>query len=297
MRNMNYDTITRAVTRDGSARIIMINSKNTVNEAVRIHNTQPTATAALGRVLTAASMIGVMLKEKNDSVTITFNGDGKAGKILAVSDYYGNTRGFIQNPYADLPKNSKGKLDVSGIVGKGTLSVVRDTGEGQPFVGLVPIVSGEIAEDITSYFAESEQIPTVCALGVLVGTDKNVASAGGFMIQLLPGATDEFVERLEKRLPLIPPVSSMFSSNEPNGQYIANILGDIEFDIFDESEVCYKCYCDKKKVERALVGMGQKELTSIIEEGRDTEVSCQFCDKIYKYTTADIKRLVERAKN
>lgn len=288
---MKYDVITRAMTRDGNARIIMINSKNTVNEAIRIHRTAPTASAALGRTLTAASMIGVMLKDKTDSVTLTFNGNGSAGKILAVSDYYGNTRGFIQNPCADLPLNSKGKLDVSGIVGKGTLSVVRDTGEGQPFVGLVPIVSGEIAEDITNYFAESEQIPTVCALGVLVGTDKMCASAGGFMIQLLPGADEAFIEKIEKRLPLIPPVSRMFSSGEQNGQYIANILGDIEFDIFDESEVSYKCYCSRDKVERALLSMGRNELQSMIDEDKDTEVSCQFCDKIYKFSKNDLIHL------
>lgn len=288
---MKYDVITRAMTKDGNARIIMINSKNTVNEAVRIHNTAPTASAALGRTLTAASMIGVMLKDKTDSVTLTFNGNGSAGKILAVSDYYGNTRGFIQNPNADLPLNSKGKLDVSGIVGKGTLSVVRDTGEGQPFVGLVPIVSGEIAEDITNYFAESEQIPTVCALGVLVGTDKMCASAGGFMIQLLPGADEAFIEKIEKRLPLIPPVSRMFSSGQENGQYIADILGDIEFDIFDESEVLYKCYCSRDKVERALLSMGRSELLSMIEEDKETEVSCQFCDKIYKFSKNDLIHL------
>ncbi len=293
---MNYDVITRAMTRDGSARIIMINSKNMVNEAIRIHGTAPTATAALGRTLTAASMMGVMLKDKNDSLTLSFNGNGSAGKILAVSDYYGNVRGFIQNPEADLPKNERGKLDVAGIVGNGNMSVVRDTGEGQPFVGLVPIVSGEIAEDITNYYAESEQIPTVCALGVLVGTDKCCVSAGGFMIQLLPGADEKFIAKLEERLPLIPPVSRMFSSNEPNGQYIANILGDIEFDIFDESEVCYKCYCSQSKVEKALLSMGQNELQKIIDEDNGTEVSCQFCDKLYKFSKEQLVSLMKKSK-
>lgn len=293
---MKYDVITRAMTKDGNARIIMINSKNTVNQAIRIHSTSPTASAALGRTLTAASMIGVMLKDKNDSVTVTFNGDGKAGKILAVSDYYGNTRGFIQNPYADLPKNSKGKLDVSGIVGKGTLSVVKDMGKGQPFVGLVPIVSGEIAEDITNYFAESEQIPTVCALGVLIGTDKLCASAGGFMIQLLPGADEEFIQKIEKRLPLIPPVSQMFSSGEPNGQYIANILGDIEFDIFDESEVSYKCSCSRKRVSDAILSMGKAEIQSMIDDDKDVDVTCQFCDNVYKFTKQDLTEMMRKLK-
>ncbi len=290
------NTITRAMTRCGSARIIIINSKAMVNDAIRIHNLSPTAAAALGRTLTATSMAGIMLKDKEDTVTVTFNGDGVCGKVLAVSDYYGNTKGFVQNPQADLPLNSRGKLDVAGAVGKGTMSIVKDMGQGEPFVGLVPIVSGEIAEDFTNYYATSEQTPTVCALGVLMGNDYKCRAAGGFMIQLLPGTDDKFIDRLEARLPLIPPVSHMFSSGKTNEEYLKEILGDIEFDIFDEADVSYYCECSRERVERAVLSIGQKELSEMIEEGKDVEVSCQFCDKIYKFTKSDLEKLAKGAK-
>lgn len=291
------NTITRAMTRDGNARIIIINSKAMVNEAIRIHGLSPTASAALGRTLTAAAMIGIMLKDRNDSVTLTFSGDGILGKMLAVSDYYGNTRGFVQNPKADLPLNSRGKLDVAGIVGKGTLSVVKDMGEGQPFVGLVPIVSGEIAEDITNYFATSEQTPTVCALGVLVGTDFKCACAGGFMIQLLPGADDDFVDKLEARVPLMPPISQLFSSGKPNEELLKEVLGDIEFDIFDEADVSYHCNCSKQRVQRVIQSLGKKEISDMIEEGKDIDVSCQFCDNVYTFTKSDLQKLLKKTSN
>ncbi len=290
------NTITRAMTRDGNARIIIINSKAMVNEAIRIHGLSPTASAALGRTLTAASMIGVMLKDKNDSVTLTFNGDGSLGKMLAVSDYYGNTRGFVQNPKADLPLNKRGKLDVAGIVGKGTLSVVKDMGEGQPFVGLVPIVSGEIAEDITNYFATSEQTPTVCALGVLVGTDFKCACAGGFMIQLLPNADNDFIDRLEARVPLMPPISQLFSSCKPNIELLKEILGEkIEFDVFDEIDVSYHCNCSKDRVERVIASLGAREIGEMIDEGKDIDVSCQFCDNIYTFNKGDLERILKKS--
>ena len=291
------NTITRAMTKCGSARIIAINSKEMVNDAIKYHNLSPTAAAALGRTLTAASMIGVMLKNKNDSVTVTFNGDGVCGKILAVSDYYGNTKGFVQNPQADLPLNSKGKLDVAGAVGKGSMYVVRDVGEKEPYVGMIPIVSGEIAEDITHYFATSEQIPTVCALGVLIDKDYNCISAGGYMIQLLPGTEDAFIDKLEQRISVVPPVSTLFYTGKPNAEYIKDILGDIEFDVFDEADVSYYCDCTRARVENALISMGEKDMTEIIEEGKDIDVSCQFCDKIYTFTPDDLKNLLKKAKN
>ncbi len=290
------NTITRAMTKCGSARIIAINSKEMVNDAIKYHNLSPTAAAALGRTLTATAMIGVMLKNKNDSVTVTFNGDGVCGKVLAVSDYYGNTKGFVQNPQADLPLNSKGKLDVAGAVGKGSMYVVRDVGEREPYVGMIPIVSGEIAEDITNYFATSEQIPTVCALGVLIDKDYTCISAGGYMIQLLPGTEDAFIDRLEKRIDAAPPVSTLFSTGKTNAEYIKDILGDIEFDVFDEADVSYHCDCTKQRVENALISMGEKDMTEIIEDGKDIEVSCQFCDKIYKFTPDDLKKLLKKAK-
>lgn len=291
------NTITRAMTRCGNARIIAVNSKEMVNDAIKYHNLSPTAAAALGRTLTAASMIGVMLKNKTDSVTVTFNGDGVCGKILAVSDYYGNTKGFVQYPQADLPLNSKGKLDVAGAVGKGSMCVVRDVGEREPYVGMIPIVSGEIAEDITNYFATSEQIPTVCALGVLMGKDYKCVSAGGYMIQLLPGADDDFIGRLEKRIAEVPPVSTLFSTGRTNAEYIKDILGDIEFDVFDEADVSYHCDCSRKRVENALISMGEKDMNEIIADGKNIDVTCQFCDKIYTFSPDDLKNLLKKAKS
>ena len=290
------NTITRAMTVCGDARVILINSREMVDDAIRIHHLSPTAAAALGRTLTAASMIGVMLKNKDDTVTVSFNGDGVCGKILAVADYYGNTKGYVEHPEADLPLNARGKLDVAGAVGKGMLYVVRDEGEGEPYVGMTPIVSGEIAEDITDYFARSEQIPTVCALGVLVGNDYTCRSAGGYMIQLLPGADESFIDRLEARLPLIPPVSTLFSTGKTNAEYLKDIMGDIECDIFDEADVSYHCDCTKERVERALVSIGEKELTEMIDENKSFDITCQFCDKIYTFTPNDLKQLLKRAK-
>ncbi len=287
------NTITRAMTKCGNARVIIINSKEMVNDAIKYHNLSPTAAAALGRTLTAASMMGVMLKNKTDSITVTFNGDGVCGKVLAVSDYYGNTKGYVQNPQADLPLNSKGKLDVAGAIGAGTLYIVRDEGTGEPYVGTTPIVSGEVAEDITEYFARSEQIPTVCALGVLIGKDYSCLSAGGYMIQLLPGAEDSFIDKIEQQITEIPPVSTLFSTGKTNAEYLKDILGDIEFDIFDEADVSYHCDCSRKRVEKALVSLGEKELSEMVNDGKSIDVSCQFCDKVYTFTPEDLKNLLK----
>lgn len=287
------NTITRAMTKCGNARVIIINSKEMVNDAIKYHNLSPTAAAALGRTLSATSMMGVMLKNKTDSITVTFNGDGVCGKVLAVSDYYGNTKGYVQNPQADLPLNSKGKLDVAGAIGAGTLYIVRDEGTGEPYVGTTPIVSGEVAEDITEYFARSEQIPTVCALGVLIGKDYSCLSAGGYMIQLLPGAEDSFIDKIEQRITEIPPVSTLFSTGKTNAEYLKDILGDIEFDIFDEADVSYHCDCSRKRVEKALVSLGEKELSEMLNDGKSIDVSCQFCDKVYTFTPEDLKNLLK----
>ena len=287
------NTITRAMTKCGNARVIIINSKEMVNDAIKYHNLSPTAAAALGRTLSATSMMGVMLKNKTDSITVTFNGDGVCGKVLAVSDYYGNTKGYVQNPQADLPLNSKGKLDVAGAIGAGTLYIVRDEGTGEPYVGTTPIVSGEVAEDIIEYFARSEQIPTVCALGVLIGKDYSCLSAGGYMIQLLPGAEDSFIDKIEQRITEIPPVSTLFSTGKTNAEYLKDILGDIEFDIFDEADVSYHCDCSRKRVEKALVSLGEKELSEMVNDGKSIDVSCQFCDKVYTFTPEDLKNLLK----
>lgn len=293
---MKQNTITRAMTRCGSARILIINSKEMVNDAIEIHHLSPTCAAALGRTLTAASLIGVMLKNKTDSATLTFDGDGVCGKLIATSDYYGNVKGCAENPTADLPVNSKGKLDVAGAVGKGNMYIIRDCGEGEPYVGMIPIVSGEIAEDITEYYAKSEQIPTVCALGVLIGTDYKAIGAGGVMIQLLPGAEDEFIDRLSERVPCLSNVSHMFSEGKTNTELLSEIMGDIQIDIFDEIDCSYHCDCSCQRVEKALVSLGKAELEDIIKDGKPIDVGCQFCGKQYTFTTDDVKKLYDRAK-
>ena len=289
---MKKDIITRAMTRDGNARIIVVNSKNMTNSAISFHKLSPTAAAALGRTLAAASMIGVMLKTPSDSATLSFSGNGVCGKIIAVADYVGNVKGYIDNPQADLPLNSVGKLDVSGAVGKGLMHLIRDVGEKEPYVGLTPIVSGEIAEDITNYFATSEQIPTVCGLGVLVDTDHTCKSAGGFMIQLLPGAEDSFIDKLERRMALVYSVSAYFDRGLSNEEIIKEILGDeIEFDIFDENDIGYVCDCSRERTRRALFSLPTKDIDEMIADGEPIEMTCRFCDNIYKFDIDELKKI------
>ena len=289
--------IIRAITSDGSARLFLEISTDIVQRARDFHQTSKTVTAVIGRALTAASLMGSMLKDKTDSLTLQFNGDGPVGTVLCVSDYSGNVRGCVGNPYVELPANNKGKLDVSGAVGRGTFYVAKEMGGGEPYVGLCNIVSGEIAEDITRYFVTSEQTPTVCALGVRVDDDLNCISAGGYILQLLPGAEDSFIDKLEERIDKIPPVSTLFSTGKTNEEYIKDILGDIEFDLFDEADVSYHCDCTKKRVENALISMGEKDMKEIIDEGKNIDVSCQFCDKIYTFTPDNLRELLKRAKS
>lgn len=284
----------RGMSRDGSARILILNSTDMVEEAHRLHDTAPTATAALGRTLTAASLMGCMLKEKTDSLTLNFKGDGIAQGVMAVSDYYGNIRGLIGEPRADLPNKPNGKLDVSGIIGAGTMTVIKDMGDGEPYVGVTELVSGEIAEDITAYFAESEQIPTVCALGVLVETDHSCRAAGGIMIQLLPGADEQTISLIERNIPNFANVSRLFDSGLSNKE-IANIaFADIPYDVFDELTPAYVCDCSRERMEKGLITLGRKTLMDIIREQHKIETVCHFCNKRYRF---DIDDLVRWAKN
>lgn len=280
----------RGMSRDGSARILVIDSADMVNEAYKFHETAPTATAALGRTLTATSLMGCMLKEKGDSLSVNFKCDGSAQGIFAVSDYYGNVRGYIVNPMADLPTRADGKLDVGGIVGAGRLTVVKDLGLKEPYVGVTNIVSGEIAEDITSYFAESEQIPTVCALGVLVDTDHTCKAAGGVLIQLLPGADDEIITKIEKNLPAISNISRLFEQGLTPKE-VANIaFADIPYDVFDTLRPSYKCNCSRERMERNLISLGKRTLMQMIRQQHIIETCCHFCNKKYQFDVDDLLR-------
>lgn len=296
MEAKNQSTILRAMTTDGSARIHVINSTAIVNKMIEYHKTAPTATAALGRVLTATSMMGCMLGEKGDSITVIFNGDGEGGRIISVADYIGNVKGYMVNPNVDLPLKHNGKLDVRGAVGKGTMYVMKDLGGKEPYNGYIPITSGEIAEDIAYYYAQSEQIPTVCALGVLVDRDRTCLSAGGVLVQLLPFADEAVITQLEKNVPLLANVSKMFADGMSNGQIAAVALQGIDFEVFDELDVSYLCDCTRERMEASLITLGYDECLKLASEEKsgNVELTCSFCDRKELFSIDDINRMFHK---
>ena len=281
----------------GALTVMAAETADIVERARQMRSTTPGTSAALGRLLTAASFMGAVLKGRDDSVTIRLNGDGPAGSVIAAADSEGNVRGYVANPGVELPKNEKGKLDVSGAVGKnGTLTVMKDLGLKEPYIGQVPIVSGEIAEDITSYYAVSEQIPTVCALGVLVSKeDRSVITAGGFIIQLLPTAEDDTIDRIEKCLENIEPVTTMLAKGMSPEEICRTVLDGFPLQTLDEMHPSYVCTCSRQRVEKALVSTGIEELEDMAKD-EVTRVSFHFCDKVYEFTPAEIRALVSKAK-
>ncbi len=284
----------RAMTRDGSARILVLNSKDMVNEMRRAHNTTPTATAALGRTITAASMIGTMLPEDGDTITITFAGNGEAGKIIAVADYFGNVKGYIENPLANPPKKSNGKLDVGAAVGAGTLSVVKCVGDGDIQTGMTEIVTGEIAEDIATYFAKSEQVPTLLSLGVRVDRDYTCLSAGGVLVQLLPFPDDKTVDLIERNAAMLTNVSHMFESGMTNEQIADVAMKDIPYDIFDTIEVEYRCDCSRERMLEKIRSLGKAEIGNLLNEqeaegkARELTAICRFCNTEYTFSESEL---------
>ena len=287
--------LVRTISQDGTIIAMAVDSTDIVRRAEEIHKTSAVCTAALGRLLTAASLMGSSLKGKDDSVTVRMRGDGPAGTVMAVSDSEGNVRGYVQQNIVEIPLNAKGKLDVSGAIGKnGFLTVIKDLGMKEPYVGQVPIISGEIAEDITAYFSTSEQTPTVCALGVLVNPDLTVKAAGGLIIQLLPTALDDTIDKVEECIKDLRPISTLIAEGYSPEEICHKALRLFDLDILDTAEPIFKCYCSKERVEAALISTGIEELTEMAKE-ENTEVSCQFCDIKYSFSGKDIEKLIRRA--
>lgn len=287
------DYIVREMTADGFVKMAAIRSTDLVQRAASIHGTTPTATAALGRVLSAASLMGNMQKVEDGSVTLQVKGGGPLGTILCVSDSVGNVRGYVQNPAITLLEKYAGKLDVGAAVGtEGMLTVIRDLQMKEPYVGSVQLVTGEIAQDITAYFAQSEQTPTACALGVLIDRDQSVKVAGGYLIQLLPGAPDTIIDALEEGIRKAGPVTAMLEKGMSPENILETVCAGMELEILERTEVSYKCYCTRDRVKGALISLGRTELTEIARDQETIHVGCQFCDIDYSFTPEEVRQLL-----
>ena len=288
------DYLVRGMTMDGFVKAVAIRSTEIVRRGAEIHKTAPNATAAFGRALTAASMMGNMQKVENGSMTMQIKGGGPIGSIVCVSDPEGNVRGYVYEPNVPLVEKFPGKLDVGATVGTdGTLTIIRDLQMKEPYVGSVPLVSGEIGDDITAYFAQSEQTPTACALGVLVDRDCSVKVAGGYLLQLLPGAPDEVIDKLEAGIQRAGAVTKMLEAGLTPEEILAQVCGDLGVVFMETTPVAYKCYCSRERVTSALISLGRKELTEIMEEGKTFPVECQFCDTTYSFTPENVRELLE----
>ena len=291
------DKIIRCITSDGAVMASAIDASDIVFKAQKIHGLSRSATAALGRLLCATSMMGAMLKQKDASINLRVSGDGELGPVIAVADSKGNVRGYVGNANCPTEYYNNGKINVSKAVGKnGVLNVMRDYGSGDPYIGQVELVSGEIAEDITNYFAVSEQTPSVCALGVLVNPDLTVQCAGGFLIQLLPGCPEETISAIETAIDSIPPVTTMLAQGLTVDEIAAKAMGTLKIDKLDEYPIAYRCNCNQERVETALLTAGEEELRQMIDAGEDIQVECHFCDKTYSFTPEQLNDLLKKSK-
>ncbi len=288
------DYLVRGMSMDGMVKVVAIRSTELVRRGAQIQKTTANATAAFGRALTAASMMGNMQKVENGSMTLQIKGDGPIGGMVCVSDPVGNVRGYVYEPNVPLAEKYPGKLDVGGTVGNGTLTIIRDLQMKEPYVGSIELISGEIADDVTAYFAQSEQTPTACALGVLVDTDQSVKVAGGYLIQLLPGATEETIKTVEEGIQRAGAVTKMLEQDMTPEDILGQVCGALGVVFMETTEVSYKCYCDRDRVTAALISLGTKELSEIAEEKKDFPVECQFCDTVYTFTPEDIQNILKK---
>ena len=289
------DTLLRAIARNAGIQISAAATTGLVERARQIHSTTPVATAALGRTLTITAIMGSQLKVDDGSVTVQIKGNGPLGAIVCVGDADGYVRGYLQNPAADLPLRPDGKLAVGAGVGRGYLMVIKDIGLKDPVTGTVALVDGEIAEDLTRYFAESEQIPSACALGVLVDTDCSVKCAGGWLVQLMPGVKDADIDRLEANLARLEPMTTMLDKGMRLEEIVQAVLDGFDVEFLQTDAIGYRCACSREKVERALISMGREELSKMAEEQETSEVTCQFCDKVYHFTHTELQQLLAHA--
>ena len=288
------DKIVRAISSDGMVQAAAICSRDLTERARQIHKLLPVGTAALGRTLSAASLMGNALKDGGASLTLQIKGGGPLGTVLAVSDNQGNVRGYVTNPQVDMPLRPDGKLDVGGAVGhEGTLTVIKDLHMKEPYVGTIDLLGGEIAEDVAAYFVESEQIPTACGLGVLVDRDQSVKAAGGYLIQLLPGATEDTIVKVEGGIMAAGNVSAILDKDPDPEHLLKTVLSDFEVKILQSDPVEYKCYCSRERVERALISLGPEELKNILAEQGSCHMTCQFCDAEYEFTARQLQQIIE----
>ena len=287
------DCIVRAISSDGMVKAAAVYTRTLTERARRIHRLTPVATAALGRALAGASMLGNALKGQGESLTLRIKGGGPLGTVLAVSDAEGNVRGYVGNPSVDLPLRADGKLDVGGAVGHdGSLTVIKDLGLKEPYVGTVDLLGGEIAEDLAAYFAESEQIPSACGLGVLVDRDRSVLASGGYLIQLLPGAGEDVAARVESGVCAAPSVTSILKDDPDPAHLLRTVLPGFALEILETAPVEYRCYCSRGRTERALLSLGREELESILREQGGAELTCQFCDKVHVFSGDELRVMI-----